>query len=280
MPTDDFSSFFAIDPDSYLGQTDFNLFPAHLAADFWSMDLEALRKQAPVIREHVLTDKLGRRYLRSVHQLLQDTDGNPTAFITEAEDISLRKQAEDQLRITARVFDQSGEAIVVTDPEGNVQTVNPAFTVITGYAAEDVVNQPIRILKSGRHSRDFYASMWQVLHEQGYWQGEIWNKRKDGEIFPEWLTINRVDDSEGLVQHYVGVFSDITSIKDSQRKVEYLATHEHLDRPTQPGAPTRMPDSAMPLAQARRKKTRVALLFIDLDDFQDHQRHPRSRCRR
>jgi two-component system CheB/CheR fusion protein len=260
-----FLEFFDIDAASYLGKTDFDLFPSALAADLWSLDLDALRKNVPVTREHALSVGGLRRHLRSVHQLLMDGTGNPAAFITEAEDITLRKHAEDQLRITARVFDQSGEAIVVTDPRGIIQTVNPAFTLITGFNADESVNRSINILRSGRHSNDFYTGLWHSLEEEGFWQGEIWNKRKSGEIYPEWLTINRVDDGDGTPLHFVAVFSDISSIKDSQRKVEYLATHDIL---------TGLPNRALfhdhlrhALAQARRKKTRVALLFIDLDNF-------------
>jgi two-component system CheB/CheR fusion protein len=200
-----------------------------------------------------------------VHQVLRDGVGNPVAFITEAEDITLRKQAEDQLRITARVFDQAGEAIVVTDPTGLIQTVNPAFCEITGYSQQEAIGKSIRLIKSGRHSPAFFEAMWHALQQDGFWQGEIWNKRKNGEIFPEWLTVNRIDGSDGTQEHFVAVYSDITNIKDSQRKVEYLATHDTL---------TGLPNRALfhdhlrhALAQARRKKLRVALLFIDLDNF-------------
>jgi len=260
-----FLEFFDIDVESYLGKTDFGLLPNDLAANLWGLDLEALRKQAVVIGEHPVIHKGNRHILRSVHQVLMDDKGNPVAFIVEAEDITVRKHAEDQLRITARVFDQSGEAIVVTDPRGIIQTINLAFTQITGYNQHDAVGKTIGMLKSGRHSDAFYEAMWHALVVDGFWQGEILNKRKNGDIYSEWLTINRVDDGNGAHAHYVAVFSDITSIKDSQRKVEYLATHDAL---------TGLPNRALfhdhlrhALAQARRKKSRIALLFIDLDNF-------------
>ncbi len=260
-----FLEFFNIDASNYLGKTDFNLLPSPLAAEVWSADLEALRSNAPVTREHYIELHGETRYLRSVHQVLTDGEGNPVAFVVEAEDISMRKNAEDQLRITARVFDQSGEAIVVTDPVGIIQTINPAFTDITGYTQQEALGKPISIVSSGRHSAAFYDAMWQALKTKGFWQGEINNKRKNGDIYPEWLTINRVDDSDGRQVHFVAVFSDITTIKDSQRKVEYLATHDTL---------TGLPNRALfhdhlrhALAHARRKNTRVALLFIDLDNF-------------
>jgi two-component system CheB/CheR fusion protein len=260
-----FLEFFNIDPGGYLGKTDFHLFPNDLATALWSHDLESMRKQTLVTNEHKITHKGESCHLKTVHQVLKDSAGNPVAFITEAEDITLRKQAEDQLRITARVFDQSGEAIVVTDPTGLIQTINPAFSQITGYTLDEVYGKSISVLKSGRHSSGFYIKLWTALKEQGFWQGEIYNRRKSGDIYPEWLTINRVDDNDGVQVHFVAVFSDITSIKDSQRKVEYLATHDVL---------TGLPNRALfhdhlrhALAQARRKKANVALLFIDLDNF-------------
>ncbi|AVZ80339.1 PAS domain S-box protein [Zoogloeaceae bacteirum Par-f-2] len=251
--------------DDYLGKTDFQLLPAKLAADFWALDLASLRERVPKSGEHRVERDGGTRILHSVHQAIFDAEGKPTAIIVEAEDITARKHAEEQLRITARVFDHAGEAIVVTDPHSIIQTVNEAFVKITGYSREEAVGQPTTLLKSGRHSAEFYRHMWQSLMENGFWQGEIWNKRKNGEIYPEWLTISRIDDEAGRTEHYVAVFSDISQIKDSQRKAEYLATHDPL---------TSLPNRALfhdrlrhALAQARRNQGRVALLFIDLDNF-------------
>lgn len=256
--------YFAMGED-YVGKTDFQLFPAKLAADFWALDLASLRERRPMTGEHRIERNGQPHVLVSVHQTLFDAEGKPTAFIVEAEDITDRKHAEEQLRITARVFDQAGEAIVVTDGRGIIQTVNSAFTNITGYRYEEAVGQRTTLLKSGRHSQEFYQQMWQALEQSGFWQGEIWNKRKNGEVYPEWLTINRIDNEQGEAEHYVAVFSDITQLKDSQRKAEYLATHDPL---------TGLPNRALfhdrlrhALAHARRTKGRVALLFIDLDNF-------------
>ncbi|MBF0255444.1 MAG: EAL domain-containing protein, partial [Gammaproteobacteria bacterium] len=127
------------------------------------------------------------------------------------------------------------------------------------------VGQSPNLRKAGRHSEEFYRVLWNKLEQTGSWQGEIWNKRKNGEVYPEWLTINRVEDAQGRVEHYVAVFSDISSIKNAQRRAEYLSTHDTL---------TGMPNRSLfqdrlrqALAQARRHKHRVALLFIDLDNF-------------
>ena len=261
-----FGDFFGLDAGGVVGKTDYALLPGPLATVLWSQDLEALRLRRQVSVEHRVEHGDGVRYLQAVHQPLFDEQGNPVALIMEAEDITLRKHAEEQLKITARVFDQAGEAIVVTDADSVVQTANVAFTHITGYPLGEAIGRKIDdLLESGRHRQEFYADMRHALTNSGFWQGEVWNRRKDGDIYPGWLTINRVDDALGRPEHYVTVFSDISDMKNAQRKAEYLATHDGL---------TGLPNRALfhdrlrhALAQARRRGQRLALLFIDLDDF-------------
>ncbi|GAB4211387.1 MAG: hypothetical protein Fur007_01560 [Rhodoferax sp.] len=261
-----FLDYFDLADKPYRAQTHFTLFAPDLAASLWAADVQALRERQPVAHTLNLSDtRHGARWLHCVHQVLIGPNGQPNAFLLEAEDVTNRHLAEDQLRITARVFDQAGEAIVVTDANGVIQTVNAAFTRITGYTVAESVGQPITLLKSGRHSADSYHAMWDSLIHNGAWQGEIWNKRKNGELYPEWLTINRVDNEQGQTEHFVAVFSDITQIKNAQRRNEFLATHDTL---------TGLPNRALfhdrlkhALAAARRRKSRVALLFIDLDNF-------------
>jgi len=260
-----FVEFFGVHADQVVGQTDFSLLAPDMAADIWGLDVAAMRQRIPVTGDHVLALGGLTRHLRSTHQVLLDPNGHPSALIMEAEDISAAKHAEEQLRITARVFDQAGEAIVVTDPQGVIQTVNTAFTTISGYTALEAVGQRTSMLKSGRQSAEFYEVMWKSLAERGFWQGEIWNQRKNGVQFPEWLTINAVKGENGQLEHYVAVFSDISQLKDSQRKAEYLATHDAL---------TGLPNRSLfhdrlrhSLAVARRSDQKVAVLFIDLDNF-------------
>ena len=250
---------------SPLGRTDFEVLPAELAASLWNLDVEAMRGHGSASGEHVHGQGPGRRVLHSTHQLLLDAAGAPAAVITEAEDVTHRHHAEAQLRITARVFDQAGEAIVVTDPAGIIQTVNAAFTAMTGFEAAEVVGQTTRVLKSGRHGAEYYAAMWHSLSERGYWQGEVWNRHKDGESYQEWATIHAVFDRHGGVEHYVAVYSDLANIKAAHRRAEYLATHDVLT-----GLPNRTlfnDHLRHALALARRGGGRVALLFVDLDDF-------------
>lgn len=182
-----------------------------------------------------------------------------------AVDLTLFKHAEEQLRIAARVFDKTGEAIIVTDALTVIQTVNDAFTRTMGYAPGEIVGRPIRILNSGHHTAEFFGDMHRSLQESGYWQGEIWNRRRDGQIEPQWMSITAIHDEHGQVEHYVCVMSDMAKNRDSQRKIEYLATHDTL---------TRLPNRALfldrlhqNLAQARRTRARLAVLFVDLDDF-------------
>ncbi|MCB6184566.1 EAL domain-containing protein [Leeia sp. TBRC 13508] len=259
-----FLMFFGLSADEYQGKSNFSLMSADIATSLWELDLRALRTGESCSGEHMIPGKDGPRYLKTVHQILHDINGEPSAFIIEAEDITLSKQAAEQLRINAQVFEQAGEAIVVTDSNAIIQTVNTAFQRITGYGSE-AIGQPLQFLKSEKHSEVFYQQLWASLKEKGFWQGEIWNKHRSGEEYPCWLTINLLDDNHGNTEHFIAIFSDIAEIKTSQQKAEYLSTHDAL---------TGLPNRALfndrlkhDLATASRNKQQLALLFIDLDDF-------------
>ncbi|MEZ5543453.1 MAG: PAS domain S-box protein [Pseudomonadota bacterium] len=143
-------------------------------------------------------------------------------------DITARRQAERELRQAASVFENINEGIMVTDAQGALLSVNPAFTAMTQYSREEVLGKTPRILHSGRHDREFYRDMWQAIIENGQWQGEIWNRRKNGEIYPQWLTINAVKDGNGQLINYLGVTWDITELKSSERmKEEFITTVSH-----------------------------------------------------
>ena len=167
-------------------------------------------------------------HLLSIRFPLMGDDGVPYGICTQSTDITARKLAEHQLKLAARVFDRSSEGIVVTDAAQKILTVNAAFTTVTGYTADEAIGQTPRLLNSGRQNDAFYEDMWDKLQQHGWWQGEIWNRRKSGEVYPEWLTINVVRDNHGNIINYLGIFSDITIVKDSQRRVEFLATHDEL----------------------------------------------------
>ena len=182
-------------------------------------------------------------------------------------EIAERERAEEELRLSAKVFENTVEGVIITDSETRILAVNRAFSQVTGYQLEEVLNQTPQLLKSGRHEAAFYREMWRSLKEGGQWVGEIWNKRKNGEIYPERLTIGVVRDAAGGVGHYVGVFSDITDIKRSQERLDFLAHHDLL---------TNLPNRLLfnhrlkhSIELAQRHARQLAVIFIDLDHFKN-----------
>lgn len=180
------------------------------------------------------------------------------------EDISDRKRTESNQKIAATAFDAE-VGIMVTDADNTILRVNRAFTQLTGYTAEELVGQTPRILKSGRHDAAFYAEMWHALLHNGAWEGEIWDKRKSGEIYPKWLTISAVKDSQGGVTHYVSTNYDITERKAAEEEIKQLAFFDPLTKlPNRRHLIDRLQQA---LAVCRRTQGHGALLFIDLDNF-------------
>ncbi len=178
-----------------------------------------------------------------------------------------RKRMEEALRQSAAVFENTTEGVLITDPAGRIAAVNRGCAEITGYGPQELVGRTAAVLKSGRHEEDFYAAMWAAIRETGCWQGEVWNRRKDGDIYPQWLNISVVKDEQGTVTHYVGVFADISAMKESESKLDHLAHHDSLT-----GLPNRLLLHARiehSLERARRNGTRLAVLFLDLDHFKN-----------
>ncbi|MGN8258926.1 phosphodiesterase DibA [Pseudomonas sp. SMSB3] len=178
----------------------------------------------------------------------------------------LRSEDRERLRMAAAVFDSTLEGVLVTDRQGLIVHVNRAFMRITGYQQDEVLGQRPSKFKSGRHGLPFYQAIYATLAEQGEWSGEIWNRRKSGEIYPQWQTISAIRDDDGELSHYVAVFSDISAIKHSEKELAYLAHHDPLT-----GLPNRLLFSdrvEQALAAAQANKRGCALLLLDLDHFQ------------
>ena len=180
-------------------------------------------------------------------------------------DVTTKHQQEAELRLAERVFAHSSEALMITDRAGVIINVNRAFTKITGYEREDVLGQTPRILKSGRHDEAFYRTMWSAVAERGVWEGEVWDRRKTGQVYPKWLSITVVRDAQGEVINYIGCFSDITERKLAHEKIQYLAHHDPLT-----SLPNRLllrERFSQILAQSRRSGRSIAFMFLDLDHF-------------
>jgi len=178
---------------------------------------------------------------------------------------SERKRVEIELRRAATVFDNTDEGIVVTDAKIKIILVNKSFTTITGYNPEEVLGKNPRLQQSGRHNLEFYKTMWGTLINNGQWRGQLWNRKKNGEIYPAWENISAVKNAAGQITNYVAIFSDISVLKESEERLEHLAHHDILT-----GLPNRLRFTAnleQAIESAKRHTQKVALLFLDVDKF-------------
>ncbi len=188
-----------------------------------------------------------------------------TVLRARVRNILQRKRAETQLRLASHVFEHSGEAIMITDRENRIVEVNPAFTRLTGYTLEEVRGQNPRLLSSGRTTMEEYRAMWAALDEKGVWQGEMWDRHKNGGVYPKLLTISVVRNPHGEVDFYIASFNDISEQKAAEERIRHAAHHDALT-----GLPNRLHLSIVleqALAVAQRDGEEVALMFIDLDRF-------------
>lgn len=194
-----------------------------------------------------------------------DSDGNFIGYIGFCHDITERRLATDALLRAASVFSHAREGIVVTGTDGTIVDTNEAFTRITGFSREEAIGHNPSILRSGNHLPEFYESMWKQLLEQGHWTGEIWNRRKNGEVYAELLTISSVCDSTGKPTNYIGLFSDITAQKEHQRELESIAHYDALT-----GLPNRVllgDRLRQAMLQSERRSLLLGVAYIDLDGF-------------
>jgi diguanylate cyclase (GGDEF)-like protein/PAS domain S-box-containing protein len=182
-------------------------------------------------------------------------------------DVSASKYAQIELQLTASVFQYAREGIAITNADGVILDVNPAFTRITGYGRDEAIGQNPRILKSDHHDPSFYRALWRSVHDKGFWEGEIWNRRKSGEVYPEILTVSVVRDEKGKISHYVAVFSDISRQKEYERQLERMAFFDDLT-----GLPNRVllvDRLGQAMARSRRNATPLSLAYLDLDGFKE-----------
>jgi diguanylate cyclase (GGDEF)-like protein/PAS domain S-box-containing protein len=214
--------------------------------------------------------KRAENALRQAHDELEQRINLRTQEITEVnrslqEEIAERKKAEQRLRQAATVFENIDEGILITGADKKIIAVNKAFTDICGYDEAEVLGRDTDLLRSGRHEEAFYTDLWQTLREQGKWRGEIWNRRKNGEVFPAWQSFSAIRNGSGQISNVVSILSDISQIKQAEERLTELAHHDALT-----GLPNRLLFTAhldQALERAKRHRHRIALLFLDLDRF-------------
>lgn len=224
-----------------------------------------VRKGATYEMEHLMRHKNGTQFWCRIKVKLLDPNDLSKGYIWNLEDVTEQRRAEESLRLSATVFENTTEAIFVTNANNYIIMVNPAFTTITGYSREEVIGKTPNFLKSGHHDAHFYSDMWNSLMETGKWQGEIWNRRKNGELYVEWISIVAIRDSNHQIAQYVAIFSDITKRKESEELIWHQA---HYDTLTNLPNRTLFIDRLTQAVQtAKLQQNQLAVMFIDLDRF-------------
>ncbi len=254
-------------PESVVGKTSRDIWPEAMAEKFCAEDQLVMESRKQKHAEEKTIEHGEEKWFETFRKPILDEHGKVLGSTGFSRDITQRKWVEEQLRLTAKIFESSHDAIIITDTDGNIISANPAFSEITGYSSEEVVGKNPRILNSGRQGREFYEEMWRILRQFGYWNGDVWNRRKDGGIYAGRLSINVLRDDAGNVSHYIGVTSDITEYKAAQERIRNLAYFDQLT-----GLPNRslLRDRVNQLiASAQRDKQEFAVLFIDLDNFKN-----------
>lgn len=241
---------------AWLAENDRSQFLNHLHQVFLSRDNLAteLRIKAP---NGILRD------VRLDSRVMESADHALCHMVMT--DLSERKKADEAFRLTTHLTESVSEGIMITDARKIIRSVNPAFEKTTGYTASEAIGNTPALLKSGHHDKGFYREMWDSLNKNGQWQGEIWNRHKSGEIYPEWLSISTIKDSKQKVVNYVGIFSDAHTQEYVMERLQYLAYYDGLT-----GLPNRrlfLDRLNVSLSHARRDKHMMAVVFIDLDQF-------------
>lgn len=226
---------------------------------------QAALKGASYDIEHRIVVAGKIKWVHEKADLVFDATGALLGGVGTVQDITDRKEAEEERDLFAKVFEHSGQAIIITDRENRIIAVNRAFEKLTGYAFAEVIGQNPRILASGHTQPETYRQMWQALERVGYWEGELWDRRKDGSIYPKWTTISVVRDVGGSANYYVATFSDISERKEAEKRIYHLAHHDALTGLANRYSFENRLEQA--LLTAQRENGQLAVLFIDLDRF-------------
>ena len=263
-----FADFIGVKAADLIGKMPHVFAPAELADNHLAADRVLMDKPGTQCYESQMRNATGDLRDMMIHKAtFTQHDGAVAGVVGVMLDISERKRMEDNLRQAATVFDNSAEGVTIAAPDGSIVAVNRAFTEITGYQREEVIGKNSRMLQSGRHDKAFYKHLWGRVAATGRWQGEVWNRRKSGEVFPEWLSIIAVHDQQSRLINYVATFSDITEQKKNEERIQMLAFFDPLT-----GLPNRrllMDRLQHALIVSARNKSHGALFFLDLDNFKN-----------
>jgi diguanylate cyclase (GGDEF)-like protein/PAS domain S-box-containing protein len=251
--------------EEIVGKTDFDLWPHELADKYVRDDLEVMSERKQRLVEERSLDQGEERWVETFKTPIISERGEVLGTTGLARDITSRKRTEESLQIAGLVYQSSAEAMMVTDEDNRIININPAFTTITGYVFEDVAGRNPRIFKSGVHDLAFYRELWDAIHQHGYWSGEIWDKKKGGELYAKHLTINAIRNASGHIYRYVALFSDITAKKRSDELIWQQANIDPLT--SLPNRRLFQDRLTQVMLRAHRDQQPFTLLFIDLDRF-------------
>ncbi len=257
-------------PEAAQAGVTYDDFMAHVHPDDRAMVDKALLgvidTQQPASLRHRLLLPDGRiKYVLECCEAEYAEDGKPLKVIGSSQDVTVEQEMSSQMQLLASAVQFSGEAILITDAENRILTVNPAFTRLTGYEPDEAIGRNPRFLSAGRTTAEEYAQLWMSLKERGFWQGEIWDRRKDGGVYPKWMSISVIRGEDGAIRYYVAHFTDVSSERAAEERLHHIAHHDVLTGLFNRFSLKGHLDQA--LAAARRDGSRVALLFIDLDRF-------------
>jgi diguanylate cyclase (GGDEF)-like protein/PAS domain S-box-containing protein len=252
----------------FIHSEDLIIFNARYQAFFKRPENKSIELRLQTRSGTPLLVELSGRLVKPFIDQQTDTQDDPLPYLLlNIIDISSREKLKEELRLAAKVFENSDEGIIITDYQVRIVKVNPAFTAMTGYSAEEVIGKSPNILKSHQHSTDFYRQMWNTINREGQWQGEIWNRRKNGDLYLEWLSINTIVDQQGKLTHLVGIFTDITRRKQTEQQIEMMAHYDAL---------TELPNRVLfnerlkySIICATRENHWISVLFLDLDRFKN-----------
>lgn len=263
-------AFEGLNAEDIIGKTDLDIWPYDLAQAYRSDDTAVMQSgYVKNIEEEV--EFKGKRQWMETYKSPVIVDGVVMGTVGFARNITARKETELKLELAASVFIHAAEGIMITTADGTILDVNQAFTHITGYNKSQVIGKKPSILKSGQHTKEFYAKLWKELINKGYWYGEIWNRRANGEAYVQMITISAIDDKEGGIKNFISLFSDITMMKEHQRQLEHIAHYDALT-----GLANRVLfgdrlNHAM--LQTSRRGHKLAVAYLDLDGFKEVNDH-------